>query len=71
MSNDDTKDVKLARPVAVVDLWDIDDRINRLDDCIERLEGIVQILLEHTHNERVKDFERILKGELEKVKDNP
>ncbi len=70
INQDDIQDIKLARSVAVVDLWDIDDRINRLENCIERSERIVQILIEHAHDERVKDFERILKEELEKIK-NP
>ena len=70
MSNDE-KDVKLARPIAIVDLWDIDDRITRLDDCVERLERIIQTIIEYAHGERVKEFEKILKEEVEKIKSNP
>lgn len=56
----DLEDVRLSRPVAVVDLWDIDDRINRLEEITERLEGITRSLVNLYHQERVKNWELIL-----------
>jgi hypothetical protein len=66
MNNMDFQDVKLARPIAIVDLWDVDGRVNRLDNCIDRLERITQILIEYSHDERVRDFERILKEAMDR-----
>ena len=61
MDKKDFDDVKLARPVALVDLWDIDDRINRLQDMTERLEKVTEILLQLYREERVKNWELILR----------
>lgn len=44
LDQNDIDEMVLARPVAVVDLWDIDDRIDRLETIAERLEGVVQTL---------------------------
>lgn len=66
----DFEDVKLARPVAVVDLWSLDDRIERLEVGIERVERILKILVNHYHEERVKDWELILKEMLRKEDEN-
>ena len=63
MDKKDFEDVKIARPVSVVDLWDIDDRIDRLEDVTCRLEKITEILLALYHEERVKNWELIL-GEM-------
>lgn len=62
----DLEETKLARPVAVVDLWDIDDRISRIEDCVNRLEKIVECLTELYLKERVKNWELILNKMLEK-----
>lgn len=43
--NKDLEDVRLSRPVSVTDLWDIDDRIDRLEDLANRLEKIVSALI--------------------------
>jgi hypothetical protein len=56
----DLQDVKLARPVALVDLWAIDDRIDRLEVITERLEAITRNLVNLYHQERVKNWELIL-----------
>jgi len=66
MDKKDFDDVKLARPVSVVDLWDIDDRIDRLEDVTCRLEKLTEILLALYHEERVKNWELILKEMLER-----
>jgi hypothetical protein len=66
MDRIDIEDTKLARPVAIVDLWDIDDRINQLTEIAECLKGVTQALLEHAHDERVRDFERILSNALDR-----
>lgn len=59
-------DFKLAKSVAVVDLWDIDDRINRLEAIAERLEEVVGCLVELYRSERVKNWELILQEMLKK-----
>jgi uncharacterized protein (UPF0335 family) len=66
MVKTDIENIKLARPVAVVDLWEIDDRIERLENCISDLKEIVQVLIKHGHDERVRDFERILNQALDR-----
>jgi len=66
LSETDLNDVKLSRPVAVVDLWDIDDRISRLEDVACRLEKIVEVFLALYGEERVKSWELILKEMLKK-----
>jgi len=60
MDQKDVQDVKLARPVAVVDLWGIDDRIDRLEEITDRLEKAIRILVTLYHEERVKNWEMIL-----------
>jgi hypothetical protein len=66
MDQKDFGDVRLARPVGITDLWDIDDRINRLEDCVERLEKCIEVLVLLYKEERVKGWELILKEMLEK-----
>jgi hypothetical protein len=66
LNQKDLDDTKLARPVAVVDLWTIDDRIDRLQDVVIRLEKVVEILVELYLKERVKNWEMILQKMLEK-----
>ncbi len=56
----DVEDIRLARPVAVTDLWDIDDRIERLEMMTERLEKVVRAVVTLYHEERVKTWELIL-----------
>jgi len=56
----DGEDVRLARPVSVTDLWDIDDRVEKLEIITERLERIVRTLATLYHEERVKNWELIL-----------
>ena len=60
------EDFKLAKSVAVVDLWDIDDRINRLEAIAEHLEEVVGCLVELYRSERVKNWELILQEMLKK-----
>jgi len=70
----DITDTKLARPVAVVDLWDLDDRISQLQDCVERLEKCIHALILIHNKENVRDWElllrEVLKGERDKVEKN-
>lgn len=70
MSEGVNQDVKMARPIAVVDLWDIDDRIERLENTVERLEKVVTALAELYGEERVKNWELILKEMLKKGSDH-
>ena len=67
LNEKDIEDLKLARPVAVVDLWSIDDRVNRLEGITERLESIIIEQARHIrslvtlyHEERVKNWELII-----------
>jgi hypothetical protein len=46
--------------VSVTDLWDIDDRIDRLSDCVERLEKVLEAFILLYQKERVKSWELIL-----------
>jgi myosin-crossreactive antigen len=66
LNETDIQDVKLAKPIALVDLWDIDDRINRLENCVERLEKCIEALVLLHKEERVKNWELILKEMLER-----
>ena len=54
-------DFRLARPVSVADLCDIDDRIDRLEALQERMEETIQALLALYKEERIKTWEVILK----------
>lgn len=60
-SEKDAEDVRLARPVAITDLWDFDDRVDRLDsligrftDAVERLGKINERLLEFYQQELIR-----------------
>jgi hypothetical protein len=53
-SEKDAEDTRLARPVAITDLWDIDGRIDRLEDLVIRLEKIVEALILLQKEETVK-----------------
>lgn len=57
----DIEAVKLARPVALVDLWEMDDRLDHLEEITERLEKAVRSLVTLYHEERVKTWEVILR----------
>jgi len=62
----DFEDVRLSRPVSVTDLWDIDDRISRLEDVVTRLEKVLEAFILLYHEERVKTWEMILQEMLKK-----
>ena len=66
----DRCDVRLSRPVALVDLWDLDDRVSRLEDVVERLEKVVVAMVELYRSERVKNWEMILQEMMKKEKGN-
>ena len=66
LNETDIQDVKLARLVAVIDLWDIDDRISHLEEITERLEKVVECMIALYREERVKNWEMILHEMLEK-----
>ena len=59
LSDKYTEDFRLAREVAVVDVWDLDDRVTQLEnlidrctDAIERLERINERFIEFYIQER-------------------
>jgi hypothetical protein len=60
LTDSDFQDLRLSRPVSVTDLWDIDDRIDRLERVAERLERAVVAFGELYKSERVKNWEMIL-----------
>jgi len=67
LTEKDFDDTRLARPIAVVDLWNIDDRLSRLEAIEEQLEArenrliqAIQALENLYHRERVKNWELIL-----------
>lgn len=64
LREEDLEDVRQARPVALLDLWGIDDRLDRMEDAVNRLEKIVEALVELYRSERVKNWELILQGML-------
>lgn len=68
----DTHDLRLARPVAVVDLWEAKDSLDRMEKIVERLEKTVRTLVTLYHEERVKSWELILKEMMrQECKDGP
>jgi len=62
----DMEDVRLSRPVAITDLWSIDDRIDRLEGITERLEIVGEILFILYKEERIKNWTLILEEMLKK-----
>jgi len=65
LTDQDFQDIRLSRPVSVTDLWDIDDRIDRLEGIAERLERAVVAFGELYRSERIKNWELILREMLE------
>jgi len=62
----DLEDTRLAREVALLDVWDLDDRISRLEDLTCRLESVLAALIKLYEGERIKDWELILRAMMEK-----
>jgi hypothetical protein len=56
----------LSVSVPVVDYWEMRDDLDRLEDSVNRLERVVEALIELYRTERVKNWEMILKKMLEK-----
>jgi hypothetical protein len=57
----DIRDVRLSRPVAVVDLWDIDDRVEKLEKLVETLQKAILALEALYREERLRNWELILR----------
>jgi hypothetical protein len=58
----DKKDLEMmAVSVPTTDFWELREEIDRLADMVERLETIVKALVTLYHEERVKNWELILK----------
>ena len=60
LTDQDFQDIRLSRPVSVTDLWDIDNRVDRLEDAVNRLEKVVEALILLYQEERIKNWELIL-----------
>jgi hypothetical protein len=52
--------------IPVIDWWDIQEEIERLNDNVNRLERVVEVLIELYRTERVKNWEMILQKMMEK-----
>ena len=52
--------------VPVVDYWEMKEEIDRLSDCVERLENVLEAFIKLLQEERVKNWEMILQKMLEK-----
>ena len=72
----DLGDMKLARAVAIVDLWNIDDRVSKLEDLADRLEArenrlisAIETLENLYRSERVKNWQAILEEMIKKEDD--
>lgn len=66
LTDSDFQDIRLSRPVSVTDLWDIDDRIDRLEAITGRLERAVVAFGELYRTERIKNWELILREMLKR-----
>ncbi len=66
MEKEDIEDVQLARPVAVIDLWNLDDRISRLEDLVERLARLIHAIALLQKEDRVSKLEAILTQEIDR-----
>lgn len=61
------KDIQMmAISVPVVDYWEMREELDRLSDCVERLEKVIGCLITLYHEERVKNWEMILKEMLDR-----
>ena len=58
----DKKDLQMISvSIPVVDWWDIREEIDRLNDNVDRLEKVVKSLITLYDEERIKNWELILK----------
>jgi len=65
----DKEMLSIATPV--VDYWEMREELDRMEDTVNRLEKIVECLLELYRGERVKNWEMIIKEMLKQEKANP
>ncbi len=54
----------LALSVPTMDLWELREDLDRLEDAVNRLEKVVESMIELYREERVKSWEMILQGML-------
>ena len=66
MSLDEKDIAMMAVSIPTVDYWEIREDVDRLEDAVNRLEKIVEALLNLYQEERLKTWELILKGMIEK-----
>jgi hypothetical protein len=66
LTDKDFQDLRLCRPASAVDIWDLDDRIDRLEAIAERLERAVAAFGELYKGERIKNWELILREMLKR-----
>lgn len=63
----DKKDIQMmAVSIPTVDYWDMKEELDKLSDCVNRLEKVVEILVALYHEERVKNWELILQEMLKR-----
>jgi hypothetical protein len=66
MSLDNQDKQMMSVSVPVVDYWEMKDEINHLENTVTRLEKVVETLVQLYKEERVKNWEIILKEMLKK-----
>lgn len=52
--------------IPVVDYWEMREDLDRLENVVNRLEKVVEMLIELYRSERIKNWEMILRKMLEK-----
>lgn len=62
------EDVRMSRPCAVTDLWDLIEVVNKLENLVERLELVLLGFSNLYKEERIKNWELILKNLEKRIK---
>jgi hypothetical protein len=66
----DKKDIEMmTMSIPTVDYWEMKEELDRLSDCVERLERCIRALALLHKEERVRDWELILKEMLKQGED--
>ena len=62
---DDRDKEMLCLSIPMVDYWEMKEELDRLSDCVERMEKILEAFIILYQEERVKNWELILREMLE------
>ena len=63
----DIDDMRMARPVAVIDVWDLHDLLEKMEAIVNRLGDITRELHDQLHEERQKNWQLILEEMLKQM----